>query len=685
MASKISAPTNVKSSGISFTSTAGNISNPFAVNTDNATPLAPGRTTLRGQASNSSPFVITSPPRAPDGSRQTRGGGLGNVYRPVQTAPRYSAELINQITNNGLDTSSILNNGLNAAIQDAINQSSGTTSAGGLTPQSQALLAGGGAAGPTAGNVNNPPVTLNPEASGGGGGGGGFGLAAAGPPVPPAIAATDNVKLIGQQLWEYPIKLFNHTREFDIPAHAVIQLCIEDDFLSWPLRGYVIVDSKMEGFERNKDPDACYLIRSDARDEIKVDLRPVIEKGELPDELWRIELEGVVYDVEDIYVANMTGKLKKLYFWDKKFQYLLERNLQWSTATGKRYTQYTNNPPCPKPVAHATDLQRSMFTGEAIASLLCEAGYEKYIDFDKWDFGKGRINFVAKADWSVWDCIQYILEQQISSDGTNDICILQWNRGDKKWNMLPMWRLFDLAGNSAPKELQVEHMFIEENVGEADPILSPYKAPYSNDESVLIDVKSDDYNRIKTYKFSQTSGLDNSKAFLSKPVYSHWHRKKQFDTDAKENEIAYVKEEYFKKNYVEKLLSPGKYPVMTMNQSKELQKSIDPQFSVISTIEPENDRVIRSLDGRGKILYAGLFLNQNMMITQPGSTHRNAGTFIGVDRTSTDSDTLFDWQLCGQYFVTHVVHKIQHQKYNNDITMIKVHAYDDLQINEDIE
>ena len=73
------------------------------------------------------------------------------------------------------------------------------------------------------------------------------------------------------------------------------------------------------------------------------------------------------------------------------------------------------------------------------------------------------------------------------------------------------------------------------------------------------------------------------------------------------------------------------------------------------------------------------------MITQPGSTHRNAGTFIGVDRISTDSDTLFDWQLCGQYFVTHVVHKIQHQKYNNDITMIKVHAYDDLQINEDIE
>ena len=131
----------------------------------------------------------------------------------------------------------------------------------------------------------------------------------------------------------------------------------------------------MEGFERAKDIDSFYYLRSDSRDEINIEMCPIVKKQHLPDKIWKIKNTFVIYDVEDLSHSDLSLKAKKLYFWDKKFQFLLEKNLQWSTATGKRFI----SDPCPEPIAHAKDEERAMFTGEAIASLLSEAGYESYI------------------------------------------------------------------------------------------------------------------------------------------------------------------------------------------------------------------------------------------------------------------------------------------------------------------
>ena len=629
MASKITTPTSTGITGISVKSES------TQINAGNATPLS---SSPRVEKSTS---AIAVPPKGPDGKNMVL-NDTGTAWIPKTTESQYSDDFINGLTNNGTDTSNVLRNGIEQTI-----------------------------------NSFNPPQSLNAQpASNANGTANGKGPVIT--PVPGVFTA--DAKLLGQQLWKYKVVLYNHKQRYEVPVRAIKTLCVEDDLLSWPLRGYIVIDSRMEGFERSEDFDMFYYLRSDARDEIYVEINPVIEKGTLPDKIWKIELEAVVYDVEDLPHADMTIKAKKLYFWDKKFQNILEKNIQWSTSTGKRYI----SPVCPKPIAHASDLERSMFTGEAIASLLFEAGYESYIDFAKWNWGKSKIQFTTKADWSIWDSIQYILQQQISDDGKYDICILQWNRGDKKWNLQPVWNFFEKAGIGSPKELQIEHMFFEESVSD-DISVSPMKSPINWDASKEIDIKSDDFNKIRNYRFSQPSGLDNSKAFLTRPVYSHWHKKKQFDVDAKENEIKYVKEKYFKKNYVEYVLSPGKYPVMAMNKTKEFQKSIDPQFSPISTLDPKNDRYVRSLEGRGKILYAGLFLNQNMVIRMTGSTHRLAGTFIGVDRAKTPSDTIYDYQICGQYLVTNVKHLIQQQKFVNDITMVKVHAYDALPVNEGVE
>lgn len=629
MASIVTTPTSINTSGTN--------SGIGQINADGATPLAP----IRLPAQNYTSMVV--PPKGPDGKSLILNPD-GTAWVPSSNRATYSDNEINGATKNGTDTSAVLHNGLEATI-------------GNLSPDSLASL--------------SSPQNLNSQVGVDNGG--------------VSNTFTANTKLIGQQLWTYNMVLFNHKQRYVVPARAIKVLCIEDDLLSWPLRGYVIVENRLESFERSEDYNSFYYLRSDARDEILLEVYPVVTKGTLPDRIWKIDFEGIVYDVEDLQHPDMTVKAKKLYFWDKKFQNLLEKNIQWSTATGKRYTSYTGNPSCPLPIAHASDMERSMYTGEAIASILAAAGYEQYIDFSKWNWGKSKIQFAAKANWTVWECVQYILQQQISNDGKNDICLLQWDRGDKKWNLNPVWRLFEAAGSSVPGELQVEHMFFEDAIAMSTPSVAPPKAPISNEVSYENDIKASDYNKIANYRFSQTSGLDNAKAFLTRPIYSHWHKNKQFDVDVEENEISTVREQYFQRNYVDYVLSRGNYPMMVMNKTKENQKSIDPQFSPISTMDPSNDRHVRSLDGRGKILYAGLFLNQSLVIRMNGSTHRLSGTFIGVDRLGTSSDTIYDYQLCGQYLVSNVKHILQQQKYVNDITMVKVHAYDKMPVNEGIE
>jgi len=499
-------------------------------------------------------------------------------------------------------------------------------------------------------------------------------------------AVTNTGRLIGQQLWNQRVTLLNHEQPvFELAPHAIKLLTIEDSYLNWPLQGTIIIDARYESFERAFSDNFVHL-RSDGRLEILIEIWPSVRDGELPDDIWKIVFTGSVYDIEDIAHDNVTTKAKKLYFWDKRFQFIQEQTLQWSTATGKRY----KSPEVPAPKAHATDEERSMYTGEAIASLFEAAGFEEFIDFDEWEMGACKISYVAKANWSVWDNIQYIMQQQISDDNINDICILDWSRAKEKIQLVPFWKIFELAGDSAdaPGELQIEHLFFEarsmELRDEKPRQTSPWKAPYlSAAASKSIDIKISEYNTILNYQFVQTSGIDSSKGLITKPVYSHWHNRKQFDVDVKENEIKDIKKNYFTPNYVDKLL--GKEPVFVLNKTKTEQLAIEPVFSPISTLNPETDRLGRSVFGKGKILYAGIYLNQCMVVRLQGSTHRLAGTFVGIDRLNEDSDTDYDYQVCGQYLVVEVKHIMRQQSYVTDLTLVKINAYDKLKnSNEEI-
>lgn len=463
---------------------------------------------------------------------------------------------------------------------------------------------------------------------------------------------TDHSRLMGQQMWNAFVVFYNHKQVYTPNREGIREIVIEQDFLNWPIRGYITIDSRHEAFERAVD-DNYFHIRSDARNEVLIKIWPST-KVTMPSELFEFVIHAIIYDVEDLSSTDITDKSKRLYFWNKKFQMLLEKNMQWCTSLGHRYV----SDPCPHPVAHAKDSQRAMIVEEAIASILFHAGLESIIDFGNWEYSKNLILYTFNTNKTIWENIKYLL--------TLTDRILSWDRAKQKLTLLPMAKYFEKANDN-----QIEHLYFEDiNYEKSE--AGPYHAPVT-DGSLTKDVKIVPYNIITSYKYSQPAGLDTSRALVSRPVYSHWHLNKQFNVEAAENEIEYAKEQ-FKTNYVSNLL--GSYPVFLLNKTKTDQKAIQPIFSPISSLNINtNDRQIRKVFGLYKILHAGIFLNQTMSVKLNGSTHRITGKFVGIDRKDARNETNYDYALLGQYFVLNVKHILTEDIYLNDLTMVKVNAY----------
>lgn len=648
--------------------------------------IQPARISQLGDrgASNITNGAITSRPKSGSGDLLPRAGNTGGLI-----AKPLSFEDINKATNAGTNTAPVL---LAGSIKDVLNNSANTQAAGGedlrdgsvirsrvlqtSTPPNSVLMDSATIARLTAsmsgGDVSSNDMHSDPYLDG-----------AFGP----------ESRVYSQQLWNTAVRFFNHKQEvYTLNPAVIMQLVLYDCTLEWQLHGYVIVDNRGEGWERSTESDGFYQIRGDGRDEILVDVWPGWDPrdqlGQPPDETWRKRVFGVVYDVEDLPSANVHDKKKKIYFWDKQYHLMKERHIEWSTATGTRDVENETGKlefitkPIETPIAHATDDERSMFVGEAIASLLTDAGFGDYIDTQEWELGETKICFTARADWSLYDNLMYLVDRLVSRGDERDIVYFHKDRWTQLFQLTPMYKIFERAGSetNSPGELQVEHLFFEAPFEQKDS--SPFKAPFSTDYSNLnVDIKSADVNIISDYIFDQQGGIDNSLAIVSKPVHSYDAVKNQFQVDAREHEITAVRE-YVKKHHTSKLL--GDSPVMPLNLSKKTGVSIAHQFS-IKHGHTKEARIERGRVGYRSTVFSNIYLNQCLSVRLPGSSHRQAGKFTGVDRLNQNSDTTYDHQLCGQYWVTDVVHVFQQNKYINDMTMVKINSYKDLEINEDIE
>lgn len=481
------------------------------------------------------------------------------------------------------------------------------------------------------------------------------------------------------------------TPAYNIPNDLILEMVLEENLLNWPYRGYIVYNNMYEGIERNLENEFFY--RMDCRDEIHLEFSAIPDTEKTPQppkELWNINLDFVVYDTEDLPSDNNMNKRKKLYFWDKNYQFLMDRKLNWSTAGNV------------EGASHLSENERSMFTGDIIKNLLIDGGYESFIDNENWDVGATKQFYTSPANNSITDDISTILDSHLTAD-KDDFAVLKYNnKYESKFQLIPMYKFFENAGGKAlkrgedgkieggtgPGEWQLEHYFFQEDVSDNENT-TPFRSPVLDDveptdpDYFKKDIKPVLWNTIISYRFSDMSGIDNTKALVSKPVYSYCFVTGDFRMDYKDHEIETVKEE-FKKLYTDNLFPAERaVPIFTLNTTKTDQINTESEFTFSRSAYSDNPQN-RLIHGRGKILFAGVFLNEFIHFRVPGSPHRTIGKFIAIDRLSSYSTLKFDNKICGQWLVTNVKHIWDNDRYVNDICAVKVHMYEDSGILENV-
>jgi hypothetical protein len=489
--------------------------------------------------------------------------------------------------------------------------------------------------------------------------------------------------------------------EVFINPEAILQLVFEDSLFHFSKKGFILFQNGYEMFEREVDVNNFYgkigskelsdmnkegyVFRNDGKDKIKIKIKPIKSKEseaadleEPPDSVWLIEFVGNIYDFEDPMVNELSSKCKKLYFWNENFQKMVERDLDWSTAT----STLNENTKKPNFEAYlAKDEEREMLTGEAIKDILKnKMGFE--IDEAEFDKGSTKIFHTANGQSNVWRNIEYLLENHLSEKVLNgeyyDICFLQYNEKTKQFQLTPLTKIFEKAGNDVnnPKEFQVEHLLLED-IGNltGDNINENWMAPILKQYDPEKDVK---IVKLKKYSFSDLSGVDSLKVLITTPIFMYDRKNKTFKKSVEKSIISDIPKN-LEKDYIEPYFlfkEPATH--INLNKVKKQNLKVNNIFTPIV-----NEKVLEKL-GHSRLIFSSIFLNLCLTVESEGSTIRRSGRFVGVDRL-TKNNTDFDYKIGGQWFIVNVKHNFFKNSYSNEITCVKPHTFKKIQVEEDID
>jgi len=505
---------------------------------------------------------------------------------------------------------------------------------------------------------------------------------------------------------------------------AIKAFVIEDNFKDIFHKGYIIIDNMTDFIERSdsanvsKDPGTPnyyagaaasqssyqgtnFLIKGDSRDILHIDIIPILDNyndgasASVPiQNSFRLIFDFAIYNMEEIPGDKPSHKSKKFYFHDLYYELLTEQNVPFSTS---RYITSGT-------VENLDNTERAISTGLALQALLGETfpqtsqyPLDIYYDdggggnqtttapitpqtidsFDSkntaWDQGGGNIFFSAPPKFKAIDCLKYILSRHVSNKDSNyDQCFLRLERSPRAMSFKSLKQYFDdaLDGNNAGA------IYLETaRIGAYDTV--------SPDEQ--LDVYSDklfspadgayfpQIGTIKSYTFDNMAGMYSQYELVSNFVHSYTYNGKQFNIDAEENSVLRAIDIY-KQNYVQNMLAggddtgPWPSPTFAPGTIRTTNNNLNNNFSVV-----DNDANVRLAWGRNKFMYAGTLTNNLMSFRLKGSTHRQAGRFIGIDRDGAIPDSQFDDKILGVYFIVEVRHVFEGGQYFNDLHCIKTY------------
>jgi hypothetical protein len=213
----------------------------------------------------------------------------------------------------------------------------------------------------------------------------------------------------------------------------------------------------------------------------------------------------------------------------------------------------------------------------------------------------------------------------------------------------------DLENNKAPS-LTVEYA----------PSIAPYLKTIGN---------------IDSYSFDSVAGEYSQLEINSKAVHFYDFTNKNFEIDSVKNSIS----EFIntaRKNYIDVFTKQG-VETFQMGNFRTKNQNLKHVFTLAEQGAAENKFQRLSL-GLASNLYNYVFLNNFITFRVPGSTHRQAGKFIGITRESSRQESLFDNKLLGIYLIISVNHVFQDASYYNDVVCVKTYLQKDMFLNKNI-
>ena len=538
---------------------------------------------------------------------------------------------------------------------------------------------------------------------------------------------------INQQRYYFQVALINldGAAQYLKPT-AIKAFVIEDNFKNTFHKGYIIIDNMTDFMERSDsadvsnnpntpdyykgagttktNQDVSFLIKGESRDILHIDIIPILDSSyndgaSAPLDIqhaFRLIFDFAIYNMEEIPGDKPSHKSKKFYFHDLYYELLTEKNTLFSTAN---YVTNGN-------VASLDNTERTIPSGLAIQALLGETfpqtseyPLDIYYDdsqgnannpnqttapitaqtiskFDStntgWDVGGSNIFFSTPPKFKAIDCLKYILSRHVSNADSNyDQCFLRLERSPRAMSFRSLKQYFDTAleGYSAGA-LYLETARIGNYDTQApgedldtygDKLFSPKDGVYFSQ-----------IGTIKSYTFDNMAGMYSQSELVSNFVHSYTYNGKQFNIDAEQNSTIKAMDIY-NQNYVLNMLdggddgsgtgtTKGPFPNFAPGTIRSTNNNINNNFSVV-----DDDTNARLAWGRNRFLYASTFTNNLMSFRLKGSTHRQAGRFIGIDRDGAMPDSQFDDKLLGVYFIVEVRHVFEGGQYFNDLHCIKTY------------
>lgn len=500
------------------------------------------------------------------------------------------------------------------------------------------------------------------------------------------------------QLYEIQIFFTNGTDIYSVAPTGIVELTIEDTIANWITQGSLTLynsNDLIEYLDR-------YKFRNDGEDLLRIRILPRdFSINGLPSlniennrKLWELSQLFSIYNIEDVTPptagsspAKTLKKFKKLSFWDLRYQIMLTKNIEYSTALSEE-APINSNSELP-----LTDENRSIKTGIAINeiiktslnnSFLAKTGLEDEDPTEYWDEGGRDIFFTSGATDNCFEDLEYVKSRHISSiqfeENTPDFCLLNIERDDGGigfFSLKPLSRIFSKAGKDLPGPDQIEHFYLHADAKEEPQGITTFRSPINvNGGNITRDITLRDFSFITSFEFVDISPAVNAGDFISYSVNSFDFAKRQYNVEFKGHDYK-TAQKIFKEKYISQLFTNNKAGNNNFLLDLDNKSKLD-NYSIMPVFNNEGDSTkpnIRAISGVYKLLYTGLFQNTCINFTVPGLTLRQPGKFIAIDRPEGSTDNPFDDKLCGQWFVINVLHTISNGAYYNNITAIKIHRY----------